>query len=215
MKLEKLRSELYELHLELRKYNLVVWTGGNISAIDRSQNLVVVKPSGVKYEDLAPDKMVIVDLEGNIVEGDLKPSSDIKSHLYVYHHMKDVGAIVHTHSTFATAFAAIGQPIPVYLTAHGDEFGGPIPCSDFALIGGEDIGKTIIDNIGNGSAILLMNHGVFTIGTSAIQAVKSAVMVEDIARTVWYALQLGKPHEIPQEQVKKLNIRYKNIYGQK
>lgn len=213
--LENLRKELHKLHLALCKYNLVTWTNGNISAIDRNQKLVVVKPSGVKYEDLTPKKMVVVDLEGNVIEGDLLPSSDIISHLYIYKNMHKVGGIVHTHSTFATAFAAIGKPIPVYLTAHGDEFGGPIPCGDFALIGGEEIGRTIVEKIGSCSAILLKNHGVFTVGANPEKAVKSAVMVEDIARTVWHALQMGIPDQIPEDQVKKLFYRYQNIYGQK
>ena len=214
MKLRKLRNELTDLHLELVKYDLVVWTGGNISAIDRDRGLVVVKPSGIKYEELTPEKMVIVDLKGEVIEGDLKPSSDILSHLYVYNQMKEVGGIVHTHSTFATSFVAVGMPIPVYLTAHGDEFGCPIPCGDFALIGGNDIGKVIVESIGDCSAILLKNHGVFTIGSNASEATKSAVMVEDIARTVWHALRIGQPEEIPDGQVRKLYNRYQNIYGQ-
>jgi L-ribulose-5-phosphate 4-epimerase len=175
---------------------------------------VVIKPSGVRYEDLRPEHMVIVDMDGNRVEGDLKPSSDTASHLYIYRHRPDVNGIVHTHSPYATAFAAVGRPIPVYLTAMADEFGGPIPCGGFALIGGEDIGRVVVESIGDSPAVLLKNHGAFTIGRSAEAAVKAAVMVEDVARTVWYALQIGQPDEIPAEEVAKLHYRYTHVYGQ-
>jgi L-ribulose-5-phosphate 4-epimerase len=175
----------------------------------------VIKPSGVRYEDLKPEHLVVVDLGGTIVEGTLKPSSDTASHLYIYRQRPDVGGVVHTHSPYATAFAALGKPIPVYLTAMADEFGGPIPCGGFALIGGEEIGQVVIESIGNSPAVLLKNHGVFTIGKNAKAAVKAAVMVEDVARTVWIALQLGRPDEIPAEDVAKLHHRYTHVYGQK
>jgi L-ribulose-5-phosphate 4-epimerase len=158
--------------------------------------------------------MVIVDLEGNRIQGDLKPSSDTSSHLYIYRHRADVNGVAHTHSPFATAFAAVGRPIPVYLTAIADEFGGPIPCGGFALIGGEDIGRVVVESIGASPAVLLKQHGVFTLGPSAQAAVKAAVMVEDVARTVWYALQIGNPEEIAPEEVAKLHHRYTHVYGQ-
>jgi L-ribulose-5-phosphate 4-epimerase len=212
--LESLREQVWRLHLELPKNNLVTWTGGNVSARDLQTGYVVIKPSGVRYEDLRPEHMVIVDMDGNRVEGDLKPSSDTASHLYIYRHRPDVNGIVHTHSPYATAFAAVGRPIPVYLTAMADEFGGPIPCGGFALIGGEDIGRVVVESIGDSPAVLLKNHGAFTIGRSAEAAVKAAVMVEDVARTVWYALQIGQPDEIPAEEVAKLHYRYTHVYGQ-
>lgn len=212
--LERLKTELVELHLELPRNELVVWTGGNVSGRDPQTGLVVIKPSGVRYEDLRPEHMVVVDLQGQIVEGDLKPSSDTASHLYIYRHRPDVGGVVHTHSPYATAFAALGRPIPVVLTAIADEFGGPIPCGGFAMIGDESIGKVVIDTIGDSSAVLLKNHGVFTIGKTAEAAVKAAVMTEDNARTVWLALQLGKPEEIPAQEVAKLHRRYTTVYGQ-
>ncbi len=212
--LEDLRELLWELHLELPKNNLVTWTGGNISVRDPETGYVVIKPSGVRYENLRPKHMVITDLEGNIIEGDLKPSSDTASHLYIYRHRPDVNGAVHTHSPYATAFAALGRPIPVYLTAQGDEFGGPIPCGGFALIGGEDIGRIVVESIGDSPAVLLKNHGVFTVGKTAEAAVKAAVMVEDVAHTVWLALQLGQPDEISPEDVAKLHYRYTHIYGQ-
>ena len=212
--LEHLKEEVYTLHLELPKNHLVVWTGGNVSARDPESGLVVIKPSGVRYEALRPEDHVVVNLEGEVVEGALKPSSDTASHLYIYRHRPDVNGVVHTHSPYATAFAALGRPIPVYLTAMADEFGGPIPCAGFALIGGEAIGKQVIEHIGASPAVLLKNHGVFTIGPTAEAAVKASVMVEDAARTVWLALQLGQPEEIPPEDVAKLHHRYTHVYGQ-
>jgi L-ribulose-5-phosphate 4-epimerase len=212
--LEKLKEQLYELHLELPKNNLVKWTGGNVSARDPLTGFVVIKPSGLRYEALRPEHMVILDLDGKRVEGDLKPSSDTASHLYIYRHRPDINGIVHTHSPYATAFAALGKPIPVYLTAMGDEFGGPVPCGGFALIGSEAIGQVVVDSIGDSPAVLLKNHGVFTVGPSAEAAVKAAVMVEDVAHTVWIALQMGQPDEITPENVAKLHHRYTHEYGQ-
>ncbi len=213
--LEMLREQLYHLHLELPRNNLVAWTSGNVSARDPETGLVVIKPSGVRYEHLRPEQMVVVDLDGNIVEGKLSPSSDTASHVHIYRHRPDVGGIVHTHSPYATAFAAVNRPIPVYLTAQADEFGGPIPCGGFALIGGEAIGKVVVESIGTSRAVLLKNHGVFTIGQDAEAAVKAAVMVEDVARTTWLALQLGVPDEIAPEDIARLHQRYTQIYGQR
>lgn len=212
--LESIRNELVKLHLVLPKSNLVTWTSGNVSIRDKQTGYIVIKPSGVMYEDLAAEDMVILDVNGNVIEGTKKPSSDTASHLYIYRQRPDVFGVVHTHSPYATAFAAIGKPIPVYLTAHADEFGGPIPCGGFALIGGEEIGKVVVDSIGSSPAIILKNHGVFTIGPSGKAAVKAAVMVEDIARTVWLAKQLGEPDEIPADMVEKLHYRYTHEYGQ-
>jgi L-ribulose-5-phosphate 4-epimerase len=213
--LEQLKEQVWKLHLELPKNDLVRWTGGNVSARDPETNLVVIKPSGVMYDDLRPEDHVVLDLEGDIREGELKPSSDTSSHLYIYRHRPDVNGIVHTHSPYATAFAALGKPIPVYLTAIADEFGGPIPCAGFALIGGEEIGQQVVEHIGHSPAVLLKNHGVFTVGRTVRDAVKAAVMVEDVARAVWLALQLGQPDEIPADDVAKLHHRYTNVYGQR
>lgn len=213
--LEALREQVWQLHLELPKNELVKWTGGNVSGRDPETGLVVIKPSGVKYPDLRPEHLIVIDVNGKVIEGNLSPSSDTASHLYIYRQRPDVGGIVHTHSPYATAFAAVNKPIPVVLTAIADEFGGPIPCGDFALIGGEEIGKVVVESIGRSVAVLLKNHGVFTIGKNAESAVKAAVMVEDVARTVWIALQIGTPDEIPPEQVAKLHDRYTNVYGQR
>ena len=212
--LENLKKELVELHLELPKNHLVVWTGGNVSARDPQSGMVAIKASGIPYEELIPDHMVVVDMDGKVVEGKYKPSSDVFSHLFIYKHRPDVFGVVHTHSRYATAFAAVGRPIPCVLTAMGDEFGGPIPCGGFALVGDEAIGKQVIENIGSSPAVLLKNHGVFTIGKDARAAVKTAVMTEDVAATVWMAMQIGEPLPIAPEDVKRLHDRYMNVYGQ-
>ena len=213
--LEKLREEVCRLHAELPKNHLVTWTSGNVSARDPESGLIVIKPSGVMYEDLTPENMVIVDPDGKRIEGKLNPSVDTATHLYIYKQRSDVGGVVHTHSPFATAFAAVGKSIPACLTAICDEFGGPIPVGGFAPIGGEEIGAEVVRSIGKSTAILMQNHGVFTIGKNATAAVKAAVMVEDAARTVFYAMQLGEPIPIPDEMVNRLHQRYAEKYGQK
>ncbi|HEY8633052.1 MAG TPA: L-ribulose-5-phosphate 4-epimerase [Candidatus Limnocylindrales bacterium] len=214
MQLEDLRHELVRLHEELPRNGLVTWTGGNVSVRDPESGLVAIKPSGVRYGDLTAESMVVLDTDGTIVEGELKPSSDTASHLYIYRHRPDVFGVVHTHSRYATAFAVVGRPIPVYLTAQADEFGGEIPCAGFALIGGEAIGAAVVAGIGRSPAVLLMKHGVFTIGPTAAAAVKTAVMVEDIAATVWLALQIGTPEVLSDDVVEQLHRRYTTLYGQ-
>jgi L-ribulose-5-phosphate 4-epimerase len=161
--------------------------------------------------------MVVVDLDGAVVAGDLTPSSDVGSHLYVYRHRPDVGGVVHTHSPYATAWAARGEPIPCVLTAMGDEFGGEIPLGPFAPIGGEEIGKAVLDTLrgSRSPAVLLRNHGVFALGGNAKAAVKAAVMCEDVARTVHLARQLGDVQPLGADQVDALYDRYQNFYGQR
>ena len=198
----------------LPRSGLVTWTSGNVSGRDPNSGYVVIKPSGVRYETLSPEDLAVVDLDGNQIEGALKPSVDTPTHLYVYRHRPDVNGVVHTHSTFATAFAALGKSIPVYLTAIADEFGGPLPVGDYAEIGGEAIGEEIVRAIGASPAILMKNHGVFSIGPNVMIAVKAAVMTEDVARTVFYALQMGTPDEIPPEEVARAHRRYLEKYGQ-
>jgi L-ribulose-5-phosphate 4-epimerase len=212
--LASLRIEICQLNLELPKNNLVAWTSGNVSGRDPQTGLVVIKPSGIRYEDLKPADMVILNLDGQVIEGELNPSSDTAAHLYIYRRRPDVMGVVHTHSTFATAFAAVNRPIPAVLTAIADEFGGPIPVGGYAKIGGDEIGRVVVESIGTSPAILLKNHGVFTIGKTPEEAVKAAVMVEDVARTVYYAMQLGQPDEIPAEEVARGHRRYMEEYGQ-
>ena len=215
MMLVSLRKQVCELHAELTRNNLVAWTSGNVSGRDQETGRVVIKPSGVLYQDLTPENLVVVDLDGKVLEGVLLPSSDTATHLVVYRNRPDVSGIVHTHSTFATAFAAVGKPIPPVLTAICDEFGGMIPIGGFAPIGDDAIGQEILRSIGQSPAILMQNHGVFTVGKSPQAAVKAAVMVEDAARTVFYALQLGDPLPISEEMVARLHKRYTEVYGQK
>jgi L-ribulose-5-phosphate 4-epimerase len=178
--------------------------------------LMVIKPSGLLFEELSPENMVVTDLDAKVVEGNLKPSSDTATHAYIYRHMPEVGAIVHTHSPYATAWAANAREIPCVLTAMADEFGGPIPCGGFALIGGEEIGREVVRVLtGHRSpAIILKNHGVFALGKNAKSAVKAAVMCEDVARTVFLAMQLGDVKPIAQADIDKLYDRYTNVYGQ-
>jgi L-ribulose-5-phosphate 4-epimerase len=214
--LEKIKEELVELHLELPKNDLVAWTSGNVSARDPETNLVVIKPSGVRYKHLRPQNMVVVDIDGSVVEGDHKPSSDTGSHCYTYRHMPGVNGITHTHSRYATAFAAVGRSIPCLTTAMGDEFGGEIPCGGFALVGGDEIGRRVVETLqgSRSPSCLLVNHGVFTIGQTAENAVKAAVMTEDNAVIVYLAYQLGNPIPISDEDIEKLYDRYQNVYGQ-
>ncbi len=212
--LDQRNEQVCRWHREWPRNLLVAWTSGNISARDVATNLVVIKPSGVSYDELRPELMVVVNMQGKVLEGSLKPSSDTASHLYIYRHRPDVNGVVHTHSRYATAFAAVGKAIPVLLNAMADEFGGPIPCAGFALIGGEEIGKQVVDHIGASPAVLLQTHGVFTIGKSVKEAVKAAVMTEDIAYTTWLALQIGTPTAIAPEHVAHLHHRYQSCYGQ-
>lgn len=216
MLLPELRRVVADLHGLLPRNNLVAWTSGNISARDPETNLVVIKPSGVKFEDLRPDNMVIVNLNGQIVEADHKASSDTASHCYIYRHMPTVNGIVHTHSRYATAFATLAREIPCVTTAMADEFGGPIPCGGFALIGGEEIGRVVVETLkgSRSPSCLLQSHGVFATGPTAEQAVKAAVMTEDNAAIVWTALQIGTPLTIAPSDIDKLYDRYQHVYGQ-
>ncbi|WP_449063402.1 L-ribulose-5-phosphate 4-epimerase [Planomonospora algeriensis] len=212
-----LRETVCRLHDELVRYGLVAWTAGNVSGRVPGEDLFVIKPSGISYDDLTPESIVVCDLDGNLVDGDLAPSSDTAAHAYVYRAMPHVGGVVHTHSTYASAWAARGEAIPCVLTAMADEFGGEIPVGPFALIGNDDIGKGVVATLeGHRSpAVLMQNHGVFTIGKDARAAVKAAVMCEDVARTVHVARQLGEPLPIAQADIDRLHDRYQNVYGQR
>ena len=216
MLLPELRKIVCDLHDELPKNNLVAWTSGNISGRDPESGLAVIKPSGITFDNLTPENMVVVDIDGKIIEGDYKASSDTASHCYIYRKMPEVNGIVHTHSRYATAFAVVGKEIPCLTTAMGDEFGGSIPCGRFALIGGEEIGQVVVETLkdSRSPSCLLQSHGVFATGESAEKAVKAAVMTEDNAAIVWTALQLGTPLIIDQSDIDRLYDRYQNVYGQ-
>jgi len=218
--IQAVREDVARLHGELVRYDLIVWTGGNVSGRVPGADLFVIKPSGVSYDDLTPENMILCDLDGAVIPGtpgsDRSPSSDTAAHAYVYRHMPDVGGVVHTHSTFAVAWAARGEEIPCVITAMADEFGGPIPVGPFAIIGDDSIGRGIVQTLSGhrSRAVLMQNHGPFTIGVDAKDAVKAAVMVEDVARTVHYAREAGPLIPIPQEAIDSLFTRYQNVYGQ-
>ena len=217
--LESLRKTVADLHAELPRNGLVTWTSGNISGRDPDSGHIVIKPSGLRFEQLGPENMVVVDAHAAVIEGDYKPSSDTATHCYIYREMPQVGGIVHTHSPHATAWAAVGRDIPCILTAMADEFGGVIPCGGFALIGGEEIGREVVRVLKEGPnphspAVIMQNHGVFTIGPTPEAAVKAAIMCEDVARTVFLAYQLGDPIPISAEHIAQLHQRYTTAYGQ-
>src|ERR1700685_3570687 len=213
----ELRLAVSDLHAELPRNGLVAWTSGNVSARVPGTDLMVIKPSGISYDDLTPESMALCDLDGNPVGDGYSPSSDTATHAYVYRHMPEVGGVVHTHSTYATAWAARGEPVPCVLTAMADGFGGESPLGPFALIGSDEIGRGIVSTLtGHRSpAVLMRSHGVFTIGGIARDAVKAAVMCEDAGRTVHLARAYGEPAPLPADQVDALYARYQNHYGQR
>ena len=210
------RATVAALHAELPRYELVAWTAGNISQRVPGTDLLVIKPSGVSYDDMTPETMVVCDLDGELVDGTRAPSSDTAAHAYVYRHLAHIGGVVHTNSTYATAWAARGEEVPCVLTMMADEFGGPIPVGPFALIGDYSIGRGIVETLraSRSSAVLMRNHGPFTVGVDARAAVKAAVMCEEVARTVHISRQLGTPVPIAQSDIDSLYARYQNVYGQ-
>jgi L-ribulose-5-phosphate 4-epimerase len=213
----ELREHVAELHSLLVRNQLVTWTAGNVSARVPGEDLFVIKGSGVSYDSLTWEGITVCDLDGEVVDGVRAPSSDTAAHAYVYRHLGRVHGQVHTHSPYATAWAARGEEVPCVLTAMADEFGGPIPVGPFALIGDDSIGQGIVATLedSRSPAVLMQNHGVFTIGPSAKAAVKAAVMAEDVARTVHLSRQLGEPIPIAQADIDSLYARYQNVYGQR
>jgi L-ribulose-5-phosphate 4-epimerase len=211
------RLTVADLHAELVRNGLVAWTSGNVSARVPGADLLVIKPSGVAYADLTAESMVVCDLSGTRVSGELSPSSDTASHAYIYRHLPEVGGVVHTHSRYATAWAARGEPIPCVITAMADEFGGEIPIGPFAPIGGEEIGRAVVTILSGhrSPAVLLRSHGVFTVGATARDAVKAAVMCEDAACTVHLASMMGQVTPLPPGQIDALYRRYQDEYGQR
>ena len=215
--LAALRRELCELHAELPRNGLVTWTSGNLSARVPDAELMVIKASGIPYDELEPDAIVVCDLSGEVVEGSLQPSSDAATHGHVYREMPHVGGIAHTHSAYATAWAIRGEPVPCVMTAMADEFGGEIPIGPFALIGDEEIGRGIVDTLAShrSRAVLMRSHGVFALGEGPRDAIKAAVMCEDAARIVHLARSLGPVSPLEPDSVDALYDRYQNVYGQR
>lgn len=214
---QELRQQVSDLHAELPRNGLVSWTAGNISARVPDAELLVIKPSGVSYDELSAEAMVVCDLDGHLVDGDFAPSSDTAAHAYVYRQLPEINGVAHTHSTYATAWAARGEPIPCVLTMMADEFGGEIPVGPFAIIGDDSIGRGIVDTLSQhrSPAVLMQNHGVFTTGKDPRAALKTAVLCEEVAHTVHVSRQLGEPIPVPQADIDTLYDRYQNVYGQR
>lgn len=216
MGLPELCNEVCYANKMLPATGLVTMHSGNASGLDRPSGRLVIKPSGIDYDRLTPEDLVEVDLEsGQVVDSRLRPSVDLPHHLFLYRNLPEVAAVIHTHSNYATAFAAVGRPIPLCLTAIADEFGAEIPCVPYVDNEGDHIGQAILKHRNRAPAILLANHGTFAWGDTPRAALKAAVMTEDVAKTVYLAMQLGRPHEIPPEEAEKWYDRYHHRYGQK
>lgn len=214
MSLKALKKAVWEANLGIFKAGLVTMHSGNASGIDREKGLIVIKPSGMDYEKMRPSDMVVTDLKGKSIDSKYKPSVDLPHHLYLYKHRPDIGGVIHTHSNYATSFAVLGKSIPVYLTAIADEFGAEIPCVPYIDNHGDNIGRAILKHIGKSPAVLLANHGTFAIGKTPGDALKAAVMLEDVAHTVHLALLKGNPKPLHPREVKKWFHRYHSTYGQ-
>ncbi|MCT7447016.1 L-ribulose-5-phosphate 4-epimerase [Aliarcobacter skirrowii] len=229
MILKELREEVCKANLDLVAYGLVIFTWGNVSAIDRDSNLIVIKPSGVSYENMTAKDMVVVDLDGNIIDGIYKPSSDTPTHLELYKAFSTIGAIVHTHSTWATSFAQSGREIPVFGTTHADHFLGAVPCTrslTFEEVNTEyekNTGKVIVETLRdieaeNMPSILVKNHGPFSWGSTADKAVYNAKTLEEMAKMAFLTLSLGNDKQIEEYLLKKHFYRKhgkNSYYGQK
>lgn len=208
-------EEVYEANMALPAEGLVSATSGNASMRDPATGLIVIKPSGIPYPRLRPDLMVVLDADGRIVSGDLKPSTDASSHLCLYREREDIGGVIHTHSVFATAWAAAGEPIPVYLTSAADNFGGPVPVGRYVTIGGEEIAREVLRVCGHSPAVLMQNHGVFCLAGDLSRALRAAIMVEEVAKTSLLARLIGQPQTLPESVVTDQFAFYSNDYGQK
>jgi len=211
----ELRKEVAKANKLLPETGLVTMHSGNASGYDVDSEMLVIKPSGMDYDRITPETLVQVHVPTGVVIGsNLRPSVDLPHHLFLYRNIPGVRGIIHTHSNYATAFAAVGKSVPLVLTAIADEFGAEIPCAPYVDNEGEHIGEAILKYRNRAPSILMGNHGVFAWGDSPRSALKAAVMTEDVAKTVWLAMQIGSPKEIPPEEAEKWYDRYHNRYGQ-
>ena len=213
--LSLLREEVARANWALPRAGLVTMHSGNASGYAPAHDVLFIKPSGMDYEAITPENLVAVRVSGgHVLESALRPSVDLPHHLFLYRNIPDICGVIHTHSNYATAFAAVNRAIPLCLTAIADEFGAEIPCAPYVDNEGEHIGEAILKHRNRAPAILMGNHGVFAWGASASAALKAAVMTEDVAKTVWLALQLGTPSTLTPDEADKWYDRYQNRYGQ-
>ncbi len=213
--LTELREEVAKANHALPKAGLVTMHSGNASGYDPEADLLFIKPSGMDYDAITPDNVCAVRVStGEVITQGSRPSVDLPHHLFLYRNLEGVRGVIHTHSNHATAFAAVNRPIPLVLTAIADEFGAEIPCMPYTDNEGEHIGEAILRHRNRAPAMLLGNHGVFAWGDSPKAALKAAIMTEDVAKTVWLAMQIGIPQAIPPEEAEKWYDRYHNRYGQ-
>ncbi|MCR4431902.1 MAG: L-ribulose-5-phosphate 4-epimerase [Tepidanaerobacteraceae bacterium] len=214
MLLEKLREEVLEASKKLIYYNLVTLTGGNVSGRDPESGYIAITPSGMEYEKLIPEDIVILDKEGNLVDGKWKPSVDTKAHLYIYNHIPKINSVIHTHSVYASCFSVLNESIPVITTTLANAIGGEVPVAKYTPVGDDNMGPAIVEAIGDRLACLLENHGVMTIGPTIKDALTAAVMLEDVAKIYYFARSIGKPQILPESEVKKARDLYLYVYGQ-
>lgn len=212
--LDALKQEVCAQNHELPRAGLVVGSGGNVSGRCPDTGLVVIKPSGVRFAQLVPDSMVVVDLDGRVIDGAMKPSVDTGIHLYLYRHRPDIGGVCHTHSPYATSFAARGERIPAVLTPITHMLGRDIPCSRYATPGEVDTGAAILEAAEGGKAALVQAHGVFTMGQNATEATSIALYLEEAAKTTHLAMLRGPVEELPPEEIERCYNWYRRNYGQ-
>lgn len=211
---QKLREEVIKAGLKLKEYGLITLTGGNVSGRDTQTGLIAITPSGMEYDKLTLEDIVIVDLDGNIIDGERKPSTDLITHLQIYRAKDNINGIIHTHSSYASCFAVLNQSIPVVCTTMANEVGGEVLVASYAPVGSKELGENIIDKIRKQKAVLLQNHGVFTYGEDVHHALVAAVMLEDAAKVYYLARSIGDPLKLPDEEIKKANDLFKYSYGQ-
>lgn len=212
---KKIREEIIQAGIKLEKYNLITLTGGNVSYRDKETNLIAITPSGMEYNMLVPEDIVVVDLEGNVVEGNRKPSSDTIAHLQIYKERNDINSIIHTHSPYASCFAILNESIKVAQTTMANEVGGEVKIAEYAPVGSEEFGLNVLKVLGNEKAVLLQNHGVLAFGENIQHCLTAAVMLEDTAKVYYLARSIGNPVLLDEKAIKEANDIFKNVYGQR